>query len=75
LAHGVAPAGTSKEVVEKLNAELKSVVMEPETQHELSTRGFIPLETPSPVELAAFVKSEIVRWDDVIKQAGAAGIE
>jgi tripartite-type tricarboxylate transporter receptor subunit TctC len=31
--------------------------------------------TPPPAELEAFVKSEIVRWGEVVKKAGAAGIE
>jgi tripartite-type tricarboxylate transporter receptor subunit TctC len=31
--------------------------------------------TPSPEALQAYVKSEIVRWADVVRRAGAAGSE
>ena len=35
----------------------------------------VPLVTPPPQELQAYVKSEIVRWAEVVRQAGAAASE
>jgi hypothetical protein len=35
--------------------------------------GFLPLENRSVEGLQEFVKSEIVRWGEIVKQAGIAG--
>jgi tripartite-type tricarboxylate transporter receptor subunit TctC len=40
---------------------------------DFSSRGLIPLVSGPPDELKAYVKSEIARWGDVVKRAGAAG--
>ena len=39
---------------------------------DFNNRGFVPRDGGPPDELAAFVKSEIGRWGQVVKQAGAA---
>jgi tripartite-type tricarboxylate transporter receptor subunit TctC len=41
-------------------------------QKEFSSRGLIPLSSGTPAELQAYVKSEIMRWGDVVKRAGVA---
>ncbi len=71
----VAPAGMPRDILDKLNAELHAIVSDPRFRDELSARGMVPLVTPSPEVLQAFVKSEIVRWADVVRRAGAAGSE
>jgi tripartite-type tricarboxylate transporter receptor subunit TctC len=69
----VAPAGTPKQIVDKLHDDLKSIVATPETQHQFVDLGVIPIDTPPVDELQAYVKSEIVRWGKVVEQAGIAG--
>jgi tripartite-type tricarboxylate transporter receptor subunit TctC len=71
----VAPGGTPKEIVAKLNAELRAILSDKDVVADLSRRGIIPLVSGSPEELQAFVKSEIVRWAAVVKKAGAAGVQ
>jgi tripartite-type tricarboxylate transporter receptor subunit TctC len=71
----VAPAATPKPVLARLNAELTAIVKDEATGRELIRRGFVPSVRGSPDALAAFVKSEIARWGDVVRRAGAAGIE
>jgi tripartite-type tricarboxylate transporter receptor subunit TctC len=71
----VAPAGMPRDVLAKLNAELRAIVAEQRFGEELSAKGMVPLVTPSPEELQAYVKSEIVRWADVVRRAGAADSE
>jgi tripartite-type tricarboxylate transporter receptor subunit TctC len=71
----VAPARLPPEILAKLNSELRAIVADPQFAEELSARGMVPLVTPPPAELAAYVKSEIVRWADVVRRAGAAGTE
>jgi tripartite-type tricarboxylate transporter receptor subunit TctC len=70
-----APAGTPKAIVDKLHADLKSIVATPETQKKLVELGVIPIDTPPVAELQAYVKSEIGRWGKVVEQAGIAGSE
>jgi tripartite-type tricarboxylate transporter receptor subunit TctC len=71
----VAPVQAPKEIVGKLNAELKAIVSEPDIGREINSRGSVAIATPAPDELERFVRSEIVRWAKVVEQAGAAGSE
>jgi tripartite-type tricarboxylate transporter receptor subunit TctC len=71
----VAPAGLPKEILNRLNVELRAIVSEPRFAEELAGKGMVPLVTAPPPELQAYVKSEIVRWAEVVKQAGVAGSE
>ena len=71
----VAPAGLPKDILNKLNAELRAIVAEPRIAEELAGKGMIPLVTTTPDALQAYVKSEIVRWAEVVKRAGVAGSE
>ncbi len=68
-----APAGTPAPIVARINAELRAVMALPDIQQQLNDRGQIPVVSPPPQELAAFVKSEMGRWGDIVRQAGQAG--
>jgi len=69
----VAPSGVPAAVLNRLNAELREIVAEPEVQKGFADRGLVPLVSPPPGELVGFVKSEIARWGKVVEQAGATG--
>ncbi len=69
----IAPAGIPKDILAKLNAELKAIIASSKTQDSFKQQGIIPLVSPSTEELQAFVKSEMTRWAEVVKKAGAAG--
>jgi len=69
----VAPSAVPKPIVDRLNAELREAVADPDIQKQMSDRGFVPLVTTSPEELSHFIKAEIDRWSDVVRKAGAAG--
>ena len=71
----VAPSATPKPIVDRLNAELREIVTDPVVVSEWGKRGVVAQVSAPPAELAAFVKAEIVRWGEVVKQAGAVGIE
>ena len=68
-----APAGTPPEIVAKLNADLRSVLDQPQMKEQISKSGMLPLEPGSVEELRAFMKSEIARWGDVVRKAGIEG--
>jgi tripartite-type tricarboxylate transporter receptor subunit TctC len=65
--------GVPKEIVDKLAAEIRAVMSEPEVQELLSKDGTLPEVSPSPEEMRRFVDAEIVRWGEVITKAGIAG--
>ncbi len=65
-----APAGTPKDVVARLNAEVQRVFKLPDVADKLKTLGLEPwLSTPE--ELARLQASEIVKWAKVVKDSGA----
>jgi tripartite-type tricarboxylate transporter receptor subunit TctC len=68
----VAPANTPQQIVDTLYKELKVVLALPEIKLRISELGMIPIDSPSPDELARYVKTEIVRWGAVVKKSGAS---
>ncbi|SSW67013.1 hypothetical protein AVE30378_02385 [Achromobacter veterisilvae] len=64
----VAPAGTPAPVVDKLNAEIRRALQSPEMQKQLKAQGAQALGS-TPQEYAAYIKSEIQRWGEVVKAA------
>jgi putative tricarboxylic transport membrane protein len=64
-----APAGTPKEIVDKLNAEVRKIIADPEAKKRIAVTGFDAFSGP-PESLAAFVQTELVNWGKLIKDAG-----
>jgi tripartite-type tricarboxylate transporter receptor subunit TctC len=72
----VAPAKTPQPIVDKLHADLRTVLAEPDVREEFIQRqGLIPVVSPPPEELQRFVQSEIKRLGDIVRTAGLAGTE
>jgi len=71
----VAPSGTPPEVVAKLHDAFKIAIKTPEIWQQMNAMGLLPIDTPSMVELQAFVKTEIERWGKIVQQVGIAGTE
>jgi tripartite-type tricarboxylate transporter receptor subunit TctC len=63
-------AGVPKPIVEKLAAEIRAVMSEPEVKKLLSDEGAIPQISPPPDEFKIFVDGEIVRWGALVEKAG-----
>lgn len=66
----LAPTGTPKPIVNKLNRELNAVLDEPETQKRLLALGAEILKG-TPEEFAAYLKSEHDRWGKLVHETGA----
>jgi tripartite-type tricarboxylate transporter receptor subunit TctC len=65
-----APAGTPRDVVQRLNAEVQRVFKLPDVVERLKTLGLQPwLSTPE--ELAKYQAGEIAKWAKVVKDSGA----
>jgi tripartite-type tricarboxylate transporter receptor subunit TctC len=65
----LAPVGTPKEIVARLNAEIAKVMNSPETKKELYAAG-VESDISSPESLGALMNREMDRWGKVIKDAG-----
>ena len=65
-----APAGTPRDVVMRINAEMVRVFKLPEVVDKLKTLGLEPWIS-TPEELAKYQASEIVKWAKVVKDSGA----
>jgi tripartite-type tricarboxylate transporter receptor subunit TctC len=64
-----APPNTSKQVVERLNAEARKAVADPTVQERLKTFSATVVGS-TPEALAEHVKTEIGKWTPVVKEAG-----
>ena len=66
----LAPAGTPKPIVEKLNRELNQILEEPETRRKLIEAGTEILKS-SPDEFVAHIRNENVKWGKLVRESGA----
>jgi tripartite-type tricarboxylate transporter receptor subunit TctC len=66
----LAPAGTPKPIIDKLNAAINKAVSSPDFRKKLEDLGTDPM-TETPEYFKKFLDEEIVRWRDIIKQSGA----
>jgi tripartite-type tricarboxylate transporter receptor subunit TctC len=64
----VAPAGTPKPVVEKLNREISAIVESAAMREKLREQG-VESEPMKPEELAALYRAESAKWTKVIRDA------
>lgn len=65
----VVRAGTSREVIAKLNAESNAALALAEVRNQLAANGFYPVGG-TPEQLAVHITKEIERWDRVVKTRG-----
>jgi tripartite-type tricarboxylate transporter receptor subunit TctC len=64
----VAPAATPRDIVLRLNAEVTRLVAQPETQQRFADLG-MSIAAGAPDALDAYMRSEIGKWSQVIKDA------
>ncbi len=62
------PKGTPREIVQKINADIRRVAAMPEVLARLEAMGGAP-KLMSPEEFAAFTRSEKERWGKIIRRA------
>lgn len=68
----LAPSGTPREIIGRLNAELGKAVMAPDMKPRFAQAGVEPI-TSTPDEFSRFIQSEAARFGKVIKEAGIKG--
>lgn len=67
----MAPAGTPKDVVDRLNAALNATLKKPAIQDRLAGYGINPVIDSTPASTAKFVESEIAKFHSAFKLSGA----
>jgi tripartite-type tricarboxylate transporter receptor subunit TctC len=65
----MAPAGTPKAIVDKLNAEINKVINRPDVKAAWDKQGAVAL-TMSPAEFEAYLRKDIEKWAKVVKESG-----
>jgi tripartite-type tricarboxylate transporter receptor subunit TctC len=63
----MAPAGTPKPIIEKLNAAVNAVVKRPDIVKLWNEQGAVPMSM-SPEEFDKFLRNDIVKWAEVVKK-------
>jgi len=64
----LAPAGTPKEIVARMQAEVASVVRSPEVRDRFSASGAEPVAS-TPEQFGAYLVAEVKKWGQVVRQA------
>lgn len=65
----LAPAGTPKPIIERLNRELVAIIHSAEFGKVLEREGATPVGN-SPTELDAVIRADIAKWAKIIKESG-----
>jgi tripartite-type tricarboxylate transporter receptor subunit TctC len=68
----VAPAGTPRPIVDRLNAELRAALAAPDLKERFAIEGAEPISS-TPEEYAADIDREETMWSGVVKASGAKG--
>jgi tripartite-type tricarboxylate transporter receptor subunit TctC len=66
----VAPAGTPRDIVARLSAEVAKALHSPDVRERFLAQGVEPVGS-TPEQFAAFIESEIPRWGSAARAAGA----
>jgi tripartite-type tricarboxylate transporter receptor subunit TctC len=64
-----APAGTPKDIVNKLNNEIRNILQMPSTIERLTAVGLEPA-IATPAEFSALIKADQQKWGEIVTDAG-----
>jgi tripartite-type tricarboxylate transporter receptor subunit TctC len=71
----LAPAKTPRDIVDRLHAEMKRALADPELKQKIETIGLIPFDTPSIEELRAYRRAEQEKWGALVRKLGLEGTQ
>ncbi len=66
----VAPKGTPKEIVDRLNAEVNRALALPEVKEQMLRQGAVAMPR-TPEQFREFIRNEVAKWAKVVKASGA----
>jgi tripartite-type tricarboxylate transporter receptor subunit TctC len=64
---------TPREIVNRLNGEMKRIMATPEMRQKILNIGLIPHESPSVEGIQSYIKAETEKWGAVVRQLGLEG--
>jgi tripartite-type tricarboxylate transporter receptor subunit TctC len=67
----VAPAGLSRAITDQLAAQIGKLVADPATREKLTRIALEPLPGSTPETFGSYIKTEVDRWADIVKNSGA----
>ena len=65
----LAPAGTPREIIARLNAEIVKLLNSTDVKERFARQG-VEVRTSTPEQFSTFLNSEVARWGKVIRDAG-----
>jgi tripartite-type tricarboxylate transporter receptor subunit TctC len=68
------PAGTPRDIINRLNAEWITIAAMPDTREKMEKAGVEPTST-TPEQYSELIKAEIERWAKVVKEANILPID
>jgi tripartite-type tricarboxylate transporter receptor subunit TctC len=66
-------AKTPKPIVDRLHAEMKRIMAEPEMREKIAAIGLIPNDAMSIDEMQNYMQAERIKWGSLVKQLGLEG--
>jgi tripartite-type tricarboxylate transporter receptor subunit TctC len=67
------PSKTPQPIIERLHAEMKRIMQDPEMQAKIAALGLIPNDSPSIDDMRGYIQSEHLKWGAMVKQLGLEG--
>ncbi|MCC6777880.1 MAG: tripartite tricarboxylate transporter substrate binding protein [Hyphomicrobiales bacterium] len=71
----LAPAATPADIVNRLHQDMKRIMGAPDMVKKAVDIGLLPLESPSPDGIRAYIASERKKWGTLVSKLGLAGTE
>jgi tripartite-type tricarboxylate transporter receptor subunit TctC len=66
----LAPAGTPRTVVSRINAEVQRALKQPDVLQRLKGSAYDPAAANTPEQFAEYIKLEIAKWTKLVKETG-----
>src|SRR5258707_3802270 len=66
-----APAGVPRPIIDALAGQIGKLIADPATRDKFTTMAREPLPGSTPDSFAAYVKTEVDRWAEIVKNSGA----
>jgi tripartite-type tricarboxylate transporter receptor subunit TctC len=66
----LAPAGTPRPIIDRLNKNARALLGDPAMQAQLAPQGVV-LTPSTPEEFGAFLRAEVATWAKVVQDTGA----
>jgi tripartite-type tricarboxylate transporter receptor subunit TctC len=66
----VAPAGVPRPIVDQVATQIGKLVADPAMRNKLTEIALVPLTGSTPDSFAAYVRTEVDRWADIVKNSG-----